>query len=314
MKETLINERLEANQRRRLSGGGKRAYFEAAHHPTSMKTTQHARHAGNLALALLIAALAAPSLNAQSSSAGKTDSDDDVVEFSAFSVTGSRDRGYAMPAPPPSQTYATGGSTAKPNVPVTLIKRPDAIVMELTLTNADTKQDVRNRDIYATIAALRAAVQKTPGMRLEERELQLRGNAPRRTLFFAKTGNATSVSTVLLVADFTDNTSLFETVRAMRATASSVTPVGATKVTDNTVGFLLKNPDQYRREILAKIFEDLEFVKKGLGSMFEVLPRGFDGAVQMRPCSEKEVELWIDYSFSIRSVLELQNPVPKTGR
>jgi len=260
-----------------------------------MKTT-------HLALALLIASLAVPTLNAQSSPAGKSASDDDVVEMSAFSITSSADSGYA-PA-----------GKSKPNVPITLIKRADAIVMELTLTNADPKQDVRNRDIYATIDALRAAVKKTPGLRLEERELQLRANAPRRTFFFGKTGNATSVSTVVLVADFTDATSLFETVRLMRNTASSVTPAGATKVTDNTVGFLLKNPDQYRREILAKIFEDLEFVKKGLGSMFEVLPRGFDGAGQMRPCSEKEVELWIDYSFSIRSVLELQNPVPKTGR
>ena len=275
--------------------------------------------------ALLIAALAAPALNAQSPSFSKTDSEDEIVALEAFSVTSSYDRSYTndrgylttitgarAPAPPPPP--ATG--IKKPSVPVTIRKRPDAIVMELALTNADPKQDVRNRDIYATIDSLRAAVQKAPGLRLEERELQLRGNAPRRTLFSSKTGNATSVSFVMLVADFTDTTSLFETVRSMRDAASSVTPAGVTKVTDSTVGFFLKNPDQCRHEILAKIFEDIEFVKKGLGTAFEVLPRGLNGAVQMRPCSEKEVELWIDYSFDIRSVLELQNPAPvlKTGR
>jgi hypothetical protein len=264
-----------------------------------MKTT-NLTPARNLALALLIVALAAPALNAQLSSISKIDFDDDVVSLSAFEVTGSGDRGYAMPAGKP-----------RPNVPVVLRKRPDAIVMELTITNADSKQEVRNRDIYATIDSLRSAVLKTPGIRLEERELQLRGNAPRRVLFYSKTGNSTSASSVLLVSDFSDTLSLFETVRAMRNTASSVTPAGSTKVTDNTVGFLLKNPDQYRREILTKIFEDLEFLKKGLGSAFEVLPRGLDGAVQVRPCSEKEVELWINYSPDIRSVLELQNPAPK---
>ena len=280
-----------------------------------MKITNHARY---LALALLITTPAAPALNAQSSF-GKTDSDDDVVELSAFSISSSADRYYAMDTISGSRLDVQRQAPApaapsKPSVPVTLIKRADAIVMELTLTNADPKQDIRNRDIYATIEALRAAALKVPGLRLEERELQLRANAPRRTFFFGKTGNATSVSTVLLVADFKDTASLFEIVRTMRNTASSVTPAGATKVTDNTVGFLLKNPDQYRREILAKIFEDLEFVKKGLGDAFEVLPTGLNSAVQMRPCSEKEVELWINYSFTIRSVLELQNPAPRTGR
>jgi len=268
-------------------------------------------------LALLIAILAIPALNAQSSSSG---TDDDVVELSVFNVSSDYDRDYTTttsasrlyaPSPAPAQSnYTVPG----PKIPVTIRKRPDAIIMELTLTNADNKQDIRNRDIYATIEALRAAVQKKPGIRLEERELQLRGNAPRRTIFSGRSGNATSVSTVLLVADFTDATSLFETVRSMRNTASSVTPAGSTKITDNTVGFLLKNPDQYRREILTKIFEDLEFVKKGLGTAFEVMPSGLNGAVQMRPCSEKEVELWIDYSFTIRSVLQLQNPGAATGK
>lgn len=257
-----------------------------------------------LAALLTLALLPAAPLSAQSSSAAiKTAPEDDVVTLDAFSISSSYDRGYT-----------TGTEAKKPDAPITIRKRPDAIVMELTLTNADSKQDVRNRDIYATIDALRAAVQKSPGLRLEERELQLRGNAPRRTLFYIKTGNATSTSSVLLVADFKDSTSLFETVRNMRNTASSITPAGSTKVTDNTVGFLLKNPAQYRREILTKIFEDIEFIKKNLGSAFEVWPSGLDEAVQMRPCSEKEVELWIDYSFSIRSVMELQNPAPKTGK
>ena len=251
----------------------------------------------SIALACLVAFFAAATLNAQSSmNKFSSDSDDEIVTLSAFSVTSSNDRGYAMPATAP-----------RPNVPVIMRRPPDAIVMELTLTNATDKQDIRNRDIYATIDALRAAAQKTPGIRLEERELQLRGNAPRRTLFSSKSGNSTSISTVLLVADFDEKASLFETVRAMRNTASSVKPVGVTKITDNTVGFLVKNPDQYRREILRNIFEDLEYLKKGLGPAFEVLPSGLNNSVRVRPCSEKEVELWIDYSFSIRSVLELQS-------
>lgn len=90
-------------------------------------------------------------------------------------------------------------------------------------------------------------------------------------------------------------------------------PVGSTKIADGPVSFVIKGIDQYRQEILTKIFADIDFVKKGLGPNFEVLPNGLDGPIYSRPASEKEVELWIQYRFVIRSLVELQNPKPKNG-
>jgi hypothetical protein len=42
--------------------------------------------------------------------------------------------------------------------------------------------------------------------------------------------------------------------------------------------------------------------KKGLGEEFEVLPTGLTSKVRMHVASAAELELWIDYGFSIRSI------------
>ncbi|HUR60394.1 MAG TPA: hypothetical protein VM029_21910, partial [Opitutaceae bacterium] len=80
---------------------------------------------------------------------------------------------------------------------------------------------------------------------------------------------------------------------------------GETKLIDGPAGLYLRRPNDYRKELLGKIFEDLELVKKGLGSDFEVLVSGLSQATRLRPCSETDIEVWVDYSFTIRSVREL---------
>ena len=80
---------------------------------------------------------------------------------------------------------------------------------------------------------------------------------------------------------------------------------GQTKIVDGVLGLYFKNAAKYRREILDRVFEDLEGLKKSLGAEFEVLPSGFNQPVRMRIASETDVELWIDYNFTIRSIREL---------
>lgn len=37
-----------------------------------------------------------------------------------------------------------------------------------------------------------------------------------------------------------------------------------------------------------------------------MLVTGLNGPIRLRSCSEREVELWIDYGFTFRSVYELK--------
>ncbi len=73
----------------------------------------------------------------------------------------------------------------------------------------------------------------------------------------------------------------------------------------------MKNPNQYRREILSKVFEDFEILKKQFGGEFEIMPSGLNQKVRTRVSGEGEVELWIDYSFSFTSIRALSHPACK---
>jgi hypothetical protein len=223
--------------------------------------------------------------------------EDDMIELSSFMISSEKDSGYVSPHAP------------TPSTAITIKKPANAVVMEVALANSSEKQENRTRELLATVEAIEQAVKQEKGLRLEQREIQLRAENRRKILFY-KSGASTSLATIVLVGELDGTTTLFDVVKKMRATLSSVKTAGLTKVAEGSVGFLMRDVDQTRQEILTKIFEDVNFIKKGIGSEFEVLLRGLDGPVRVRPCSEREVELWIDYGFSIRSIRELENPKP----
>ena len=88
--------------------------------------------------------------------------------------------------------------------------------------------------------------------------------------------------------------------------------MGQSKAADGSVGLYVKNPDQYRREILQKVFDDFEVLKKAFGTDFEIMPNGLNQKVRSRVSGEGEVELWIDYSFTFNSIRGLTHPAPKS--
>ena len=191
-----------------------------------------------------------------------------------------------------------------PIAAVTLIKRADAVVIQFALSNSTDKQETRNKQLSGSIELISAAIKSVAGLKLEHREVRLT-SGDRRGSIISKGDVVTSFANIAILADVTNEMRLYERVKQVRDVVDSVKLVGETKVIDGPVGLFLRRPNDARRELLAKIFEDFEIVKKGLGADFEVLPSGLSTAVQMRACSESELELWIDYSFTIRSVREL---------
>ncbi len=192
-----------------------------------------------------------------------------------------------------------------PLVPITLVKKAEAVVVQFVLSNNADKQDVRNRELYATIENLQKTVTKTAGLRLEQREVRF-ASGNRKLSLISRSDRPASFASIVVFADLTSDAKLLDRVKQVRDLLDGVELVGQTKLLDGVVGLYLRQPSQYRRELLEKIFADLEFVRKGLGAGCEVIPNGLAQRVQMRACSENEIELWIDYSFQIRSVRELE--------
>ena len=236
-------------------------------------------------------------------------SEEDVVVLSPFEVSSSEDRGYSRSAKQPvsiAQPGFNGGAGgAAPQVPITLIRRADAVIIEFALSNSADKQDQRNKELTDSVDALAAKIKETPGLRFENREVQLMSGNRSRSLI-GKGGVVTSFANFAVFSELGDDARLYERVKQVRALVSGAKLLGGTKVIDGPVALYLKRPNDLRKELLARIFDDLETVKKGLGENMEVLVTGLNGPIRLRSCSEREVELWIDYGFTFRSVYELK--------
>jgi hypothetical protein len=253
-----------------------------------------------LAVLTLLLAVTRPAIGQESAWEG----DGEYMELSPFSVSSAEDRGYVSGS-------AFGGTRARaavPAAPITLVRRADAVVIEFAVSNTTDKQAARNQELTDAVEQITALIKATPGLRFENREVQLAtGN---RRSFIGKGGAVTSFANFAVFAEISDSVRLYERVKQVRGLVSGVKLKGETKVLDGPVALFLKRPNETRTELLAKIFADLEIVKKGLGSDFQVLVSGLAGPVQLRSCSESEVELWLDYSFTIQSLREIESRRP----
>jgi hypothetical protein len=258
-------------------------------------------------LPALIAALALLpfGLFAQSDASGE----EEAAILSPFTVSGDADSSYSTVASLSGSRTASqivDGASPAPTVPVTIVKKADAVVIQFVLSNAADKQEARNQELYTAVKAIQAAVQKIPTLRMEQREVRF-ASGNRKMVSFSRSAQL-SYANIVIFAELVPDLRLADRSKQVRDLLDRIKLPGATKLVDGSVGLYLKQPSSYRREILQKIFDDLDFVKKGLGTEFEVEASGLNQQVKFRACSETEIELWIDYSFSINSVRALTNP------
>jgi hypothetical protein len=273
--------------------------------PLRARATQSAINPMKKLPALIIALALAPLPSfAQSESA-----EEEVLILSPFEVSGPSNSNYSTVSTLAGSrlgSQVVDNWVAEPTVPITIVKKADAVAIQFVLSNASDKQEVRNQELYAAVRGVQNALQKVPGLRMEQREVRfVSGN--RKVLSFGK-GAQTSHANIVIFADIDPAMRLADRTKQVRDLLDQIKFTPQTKLLDGSVGLYLKNQSSYRREILQKIFDDFDFVKKGLGSEFEILPSGLNQAVKMRACSETDVELWIDYSFNVHSVRALTNP------
>ena len=235
--------------------------------------------------------------------------EEETVILSPFQVSGDKDEGYSNVSSRAGGKLASpvvDNSATPPTVPISIVKKADAVVIQFVLSNSADKQDVRNQELYSSVRGIQTAVQKVPGLRMEQREVRFVGGN-RKMLSFGK-GAQTSYANIVIFADIDPAMRLADRTKQVRDLLDQIKFPAASKLVDGNVGLYIKNPSSYRREILQAIFDDLDFIKKGLGEKAEVVASGLNQAVRLRACSETEIELWIDYSFTIHSVNALLNP------
>ncbi|MEO5961581.1 MAG: hypothetical protein ABIZ49_01840, partial [Opitutaceae bacterium] len=169
---------------------------------------------------------------AQESSVGEEAGE--ALQLSPFEVSVGEDRGYAAPPPPQGPRFRNGGTASRPNVPVTLIRRADAAIIEFALSNSADKQDVRNQELTASVELIAQAIKATPGLRFENREVQLATGNRSRSLV-GKGGVVTSFANFAVFAEVGGEVRLFERVKQVRNLVVAAKLAGGTKAIDGPV-------------------------------------------------------------------------------
>lgn len=243
---------------------------------------------------------------------GQSDSEsgEDIVTLSPFEVSSDAEAGYRAKAAISggrisSQLVDPNSGNQPAPVAVTLYKRADAVAVQFVLSHSGDKQEVRNKELYSSVEAIEASAKTISGVRVELREVRFTGG-DRKLFSVSRGGSTTSFVSILVLADLAPDTRVADRVKQVRDMLAATKLVGQTKYSDGAVGLYLKNPDQYRREILQKIFDDFEFMKQGFRGEYELQPSGLNGKVRMRAAAEAELELWIDYGLAFRSIRELE--------
>jgi len=238
---------------------------------------------------------------------------DEVLTLSPFEIT-SDDGGYATSATLAGSRMNSAlidpNAPAASNVPVSITRRADAVAVQFVLSHNGDKQEIRNRELYASVDLIEKEIAKTPGLRAEQREVRFAGGN-RKVFSSLRGGSPVSFASIIIFAELPPGVRVADQVKKIRDLLMGVKLPGQTKAADGSVGLYVKNPSQYRQEILARIFGDFEILKKQFGGEFEIMPTGLNQKVRTRVSGEGELELWIDYSFSFTSIRALTHPESK---
>jgi len=254
----------------------------------------------------ILALLVVPSfsLHAQDS-----EGSDEVIELSPFSVAD--DSGYSnastLAGTRMNSRIIDPSASNQANVPVTITRRADAVAVQFVLSHTGDKQEVRNRELYTSVELIEKEVAKVQGFRAEQQEVRFAGGN-KKVFSSLRGGSPISFASIIIFAELPSGVRVVDQVKKIRDLLMAVKLVGQTKAADGSVGLYVKNPEQYRREILTKVFEDFEFLKKQFGSEFEISPIGLNQKVKSRVSGEGEVELWVDYGFNFTSIRALTHP------
>lgn len=254
---------------------------------------------------------------------GQEGMSEDVYTLNPFMVSGEQDSGYlAMNALAGTRMrtqledlgssfssvnaeFIEDSNLAVPNTPVSIVRKADALLIQYALASIADKAEVRNAELNDWVSKIAEAVNKTEGLRFEPREIHF-ASADRKRTLLGKGEAVVSFAHFVIFVDLSADTRTYQRVKEIRDLMVGMnieTP--SLKLVDGPVGLFIRRPGQYRKDILSRIFEDLEIVKKGLGSDFEVMVEGLSNKVEMRVCSETEIEMWIDCDYRVRSIREI---------
>lgn len=114
----------------------------------------------------------------------------------------------------------------------------------------------------------------------------------------------TSTAQMHILAKFDPGSDIYDCALRIRKFIDSIKLPAKVELELGDIRLAVKDPQQYRADILKKVGEDAAFVKKTLGTNGTVTLSGLDNPVLVRQVDNRKVELFIDYAMTLETAAD----------
>jgi len=185
---------------------------------------------------------------------------------------------------------------------VALEKKADFLLQKVRLSNDSRDPKLRIREVITTINDLLRVAKKTKGISLSYGEGFL---TPVKIndggLKFISDGKREDANHVDIYVKVRITKDVKKQIKKLTHFISNAKLHGRTEIDEmGDIGISINNPQQYRYDIIQKVADENDKIRKILGSECQVVVHGLEGRVQWERISLSELMLYIGYSLETR--------------
>lgn len=191
-----------------------------------------------------------------------------------------------------------------PSVPITLIKKADAIALSVSIQSYHELEQEREQILMDAIAALREQVESDSQQKLEIDRILI-GPSDRSDTSGKPQVAHTALAEIRIIVDLANNQSpseqlwrLNQSIRALDAESPSF------EVKYEPAKMLVRNPERHRAELIASIHADIDALQKAMGENYKLVPTLSNERLRLSQFSSTEVEFWLPYTYQTISLEE----------
>lgn len=208
--------------------------------------------------------------------------------------------GVAWAQSSPSTSVIVFASIREPSSGANLAKRADYVSFAVTVTSSESDFVTRVKLLGDARNAITDALSKQ-GIRFETGASYLALDQPGGSTFSSASGysrpNEAVVHVLVPLAKSSDN--LFDATSRVAANLGKIQLPARTSLRYSPFRLAVENPERYRKELIAKISEEVTATKAAIRSNGKVTVSGLASPVQVRQVNDTEVELSLPYAISI---------------
>ncbi|MGD9364560.1 MAG: hypothetical protein PVH87_02610 [Desulfobacteraceae bacterium] len=180
---------------------------------------------------------------------------------------------------------------------VSIIKQADYLSVPLTLSSKQKDPNIRFSEMSDAQNRILREIDKRQDIIIKKGPISL---SPRPTSKFASYsyGRPSEAQFNILVG-LKDCDDAYSCAGRIRKIIDTIEMPGKSHASLGQVQLAVENPEKYRKDILKKIAQDIEFLKAIMGTKDKASVTGLERPVLVRQVDDKYVELFINYNLTI---------------